>query len=96
MLRLGWIEKGVDTAIVTDMLRLGWEDAWEVAMLVSSDTDFIPAVEVLRARGLTVVQAGFPPRRMLAQACAGTVDMSSRYRAVMGRCDCSGAFGHSL
>jgi len=29
------------TAIATDMISLAWEDAWDVAILISSDKDFI-------------------------------------------------------
>jgi uncharacterized LabA/DUF88 family protein len=38
------IEKGVDTAIVTDIFRLAWEESLDVGVLVSSDRDFIPMV----------------------------------------------------
>jgi hypothetical protein len=63
-------EKGIDTAIATDMIRLAWEEAYDVAVLVSSDRDFIPAVEFLDDRGLKVVQAGFPNvGNDLARAC---------------------------
>jgi uncharacterized LabA/DUF88 family protein len=50
-------EKGVDTAIVTDLLSLAWEGAYDVAILVSSDADFIPAVERIQEKGLKVVNA---------------------------------------
>lgn len=74
----GTIEKGVDTAIVTDMLKLAWEGALSVAVLVSSDRDFIPAVELLAAKGHRVINAHFPPRGMhLARACWGSVDLRS-------------------
>lgn len=53
-------EKGVDTAIVTDMIRLAWEDAYDIAVLASSDSDFIPAIQFLDQRGRKVIQAGFP------------------------------------
>ena len=33
-------EKGVDVAIATDMIKLAWEDAYDWAVLVSSDRDF--------------------------------------------------------
>lgn len=56
----GTEEKGVDTAIVTDMIRLAWEDAYDIAVLVSSDSDFIPAIQFLDQRGRKVIQAGFP------------------------------------
>lgn len=53
-------EKGVDTALVTDLLSLAWQGAYDVAILVTSDADFIPAVEHVQAKGLKVVNAGWP------------------------------------
>jgi uncharacterized LabA/DUF88 family protein len=50
-------EKGVDTAIVTDLLALASEGAYDVAVLLSSDADHIPAVEWVQSRGLKVVNA---------------------------------------
>lgn len=54
-------EKGVDTLIATDMIRLAWEGAFEIAVLASLDSDLVPAVQFLNTKGLKVVQAGFPP-----------------------------------
>ena len=69
-------EKGVDVAIATDMIKLAWEDAYDWAMLVSSDRDFIPAVEFLNAKGRKVLHAGFPPRgSQLATKCWGSLDL---------------------
>ena len=48
--------------LVADMIRLSWENAYDVAVLLSSDSDFIPAVEHLQRRGLKVVHAGFKNR----------------------------------
>jgi len=50
-------EKGVDTAIVTDLLSLASENAFDVAILVSSDADFVPAVDWLQSRGFKVLNA---------------------------------------
>jgi NYN domain len=50
-------EKGVDTAIVTDLLALAGEDAYDVAILLSSDADHIPAVEWIQARGRKIINA---------------------------------------
>ena len=70
------VEKGVDTAIVTDMVALAWQDAYDIAVLASSDSDFIPVVQLLDQRGLKVVQAGFPPvGDELRRACWGQVDV---------------------
>ncbi len=40
-------EKGIDVAIAVDMIRLATTGAYDVAILVSSDTDLLPAVETL-------------------------------------------------
>jgi uncharacterized LabA/DUF88 family protein len=72
----GTVEKGVDTSIVTDLLSLAWENAWELAILVTSDRDFIPAVELLNRKGLRVINAHFPPAGMdLARQCWGNIDL---------------------
>lgn len=75
MLRLRQ-EKGVDTAIVTDMVALAWQGAYDIAVLVSSDSDFIPVVQMLDARGVKVVQAGFPPvGNQLRRACWAQINV---------------------
>ena len=79
------VEKGIDTAIVTDMISLAWENAWEVAILVSSDRDFIPLVEFLTNKGLKVINAHFPPKGMdLARHCWGSFDLQP-HLAALGR-----------
>ncbi|NLP04408.1 NYN domain-containing protein [Candidatus Fermentibacteria bacterium] len=71
-------EKGVDTAIATDMIRLAWEGAYEIAVLVSLGADLVPAVEFLDAKGRKVIQAGFPPKGQdLMKACWGSFDLFS-------------------
>ena len=71
-------EKGVDVAIATDMIKLAWEDAYDWVVLVSSDRDFIPAVEFLNGKGRKVLHAGFPPRGSeLAAKCWGSLDLRS-------------------
>ncbi len=69
------VEKGIDTAMVTDMISLAWEDAWDVAVLVSSDHDFIPAIEFLTNKGQRVINAHFPPIGIhLARTCWASID----------------------
>jgi len=70
------VEKGVDTAIVTDMVKFAWEGALEAAILVSSDRDFIPVVQMLAIKGYKVINAHFPPTGMnLAGACWASIDI---------------------
>lgn len=72
----GMIEKGVDTSIVTDLLSLAWEGSWDVAVLLSSDRDFIPAVVRLQDKGFKVINAHFPPQGMdLARTCWASLDL---------------------
>ena len=51
------VEKGVDSAIITDMFSLAWADAYSIAILVSSDADYVPMVENLQAKGFKVINA---------------------------------------
>lgn len=63
-------EKTIDARIVTDLVGLAWEGAYEVAILVSSDKDFIPAVEHIQAKNFKVVNATWKNRgNELAKVC---------------------------
>lgn len=69
-------EKGVDTLLVTDMIRLAWEEAYDLAVLASSDRDLIPAVNFLSQKGRKIVHAGFPPAGSeLSAACWASFDV---------------------
>jgi len=49
-------EKGIDVAIAVDMIRLAHAGAMDVAVLFSSDTDLLPALEALRDLDLCHVE----------------------------------------
>lgn len=66
-------EKGVDSALVTDLLSLAWQRAYDVAILVSGDADYIPAVEYVQSQGLKVINAAWPNKgHQLQGACWGS------------------------
>ena len=44
------VEKGVDTALVTDIIRLGIDNHYDRAILIAGDADHIPAMEFLGSR----------------------------------------------
>ena len=44
------MEKGVDTALVTDLIQAAIDDLLDIAVLVSADADFVPAVELVHNR----------------------------------------------
>lgn len=52
-------EKGVDVRIAVEMIRYARNNTYEVAYLLSSDTDLVPAVEEVQSLGNTVQFVGF-------------------------------------
>jgi hypothetical protein len=72
----GTEEKGVDTRIVTDMISLAWVNAYDVAVLVSSDRDFVPVAEFLQTKGIKVIHGCLPKiGRHLSQKCWASLEM---------------------
>lgn len=64
--RSGWpgvppYEKGIDIKIATDMLVHGHSDNYDVALLVSGDTDFADALQAVKDLGHHVEVALFDP-----------------------------------
>ncbi|WP_457639585.1 LabA-like NYN domain-containing protein [Persephonella sp.] len=55
----GYIEKGIDILIATDMITLAFRDAYDTAVLVSGDSDFLPVVEKVQELGKRVEIASF-------------------------------------
>lgn len=53
-------EKGTDTNIATHMLVKGFNNAYDVAILVSGDTDYIPVLKSLHDIGKLVILATLP------------------------------------
>lgn len=71
-------EKGVDTRIATEMISTAWDGGYDVAVLVSSDRDFVPVVQFLESRVIKVVHGAFPPAAAeLSRACWGRIDVPS-------------------
>lgn len=79
----GTEEKGVDVSIATDMIRLAWADNYDLAVIVSSDRDFIPVAEFLDTKDIKVIHGAFPPKASeLTQKCWGSLSLpaiSSRF-----------------
>ena len=51
-------EKGVDVRLAVEMIRFARENKYDIAYLISSDTDLVPAVEEVRAFGKEVCYTG--------------------------------------
>ena len=52
-------EKGVDVKLAVDIVVGAYENLYDVAIVVSSDTDLIPAVQKVKALGKEVEYVGF-------------------------------------
>ena len=73
----GTEEKGVDVRMETDMISLAWVDNYDIAVLVSSDRDFVPVAEFLETRGIKVIHGAFPPKgAQLTAKCWANIDIA--------------------
>lgn len=55
-------EKGVDVHIAVDLLTGAYENRFDTALLVSSDTDLIPAIHGVKRKGKRIEYIGFAHR----------------------------------
>lgn len=69
-------EKTIDAKIVTDLIGLAWENAYDAAILVSADGDFIPAVEHVQGKNYKVINAAWHGvGNELAKVCWASFDI---------------------
>jgi uncharacterized LabA/DUF88 family protein len=54
-------EKAVDVYLATDLLQL--RDIYDIAIIVSGDQDYVPAVQAIKNSGKHVVNVSFKERR---------------------------------
>lgn len=52
-------EKGVDVQLATDLLIGAYEDKYDVAIILSSDTDMLPAIRKIKSLGKRIEYIGF-------------------------------------
>ncbi len=70
-------EKGVDVLIAVEMIRFALEEKFDIAYLISSDNDLVPAVQEVQRIGKKVVYVGSSIRQGqsfgLASICDKTI-----------------------
>jgi len=69
-----------DIYIATDMIKLAYANAYDVAILVSTDGDFVPAVKAVKETGKKVENVGFEKKFSwhLKQTCDRFLILSKR------------------
>jgi len=54
------VEKGVDSSIVTDLFDGAINNAYDIAVLISNDSDFVPAIQTIQERlNKQIIHVGF-------------------------------------
>lgn len=71
-----FVEKGVDIAIAIDMLSMAMHDAYDTAILVSSDGDFAKAIHAVCDTGKHVEVACFKKAYHLKQAADKVIELN--------------------
>jgi len=66
-------EKGVDVKIATDLLVGAYENLYDEAIIISSDTDLIPAMKKIKQLGKKVEYIGFGHQPSLALQTYATI-----------------------
>lgn len=77
----GYIEKGVDIKIAVDMFKLAHDNVYDTAILVTSDSDFVPVIEVIQELGKHVENAYFSKRYSyhLRKACDIFIELDQSF-----------------
>jgi len=68
----GYHEKGVDVRIAVDLLVGAYEDLWDTAIILSSDTDLLPAIFKAKQLGKNIEYVGFSHKPSLAMISHST------------------------
>ncbi|HIH17402.1 MAG TPA: NYN domain-containing protein [Nanoarchaeota archaeon] len=73
-----YVIKGDDIHIAVDMVKGAYDDAYDSAILVSGDGDFIPAVNVVQEKGKIIVNAYFKSSLSwhLKQSCDKSIQLT--------------------
>jgi uncharacterized LabA/DUF88 family protein len=77
--RGGYIQKGVDTLLATDMVSMAFLNHYDLSVLVSGDGDLAPAADAVKAAGKQIIAATFTRSR--STAVANSADQEVRLDA---------------
>src|SRR3989344_3267948 len=74
---LDYAIKGDDVHLASDLIKGAYENLYDVAIVVSGDEDFVPAIKIARARKKRVINAFFPKSSayLLRNCCDGSINL---------------------
>lgn len=69
--------KGDDVHLATDLIKGSYENLYDIAIIVTGDEDFIPAIKLVQKNGKKVVNAFFPKSSsyLLRNRCNGSINL---------------------
>ena len=69
--------KGDDIYLATDLIKGSFKDLYDIAIIVSGDEDFIPAIKVVQENNKRVINAFFPKSSsyLLRDCCDGSINL---------------------
>ena len=69
--------KGDDVYLATDLIKGAYENLYDVAIIVSGDEDFIPAIKLAQKNKKKVINAFFPKSSsyLLRECCDGSINL---------------------
>jgi uncharacterized LabA/DUF88 family protein len=71
-------EKTVDAAIIVDLLSMAWDNLYDVALLISSDHDFLPAIDTLHHHNMRVINGRWSDQgTRLADSCDASIRLDA-------------------
>ena len=76
----GTVEKGIDAAIITDLISLAFDDTYDIAVLISGDADFALPLDTFRRRPTSKLYKRFSGH--MATNCAQHVGITSSLRTL--------------
>lgn len=77
--------KGDDINLAVDMVRLAYENAYDTAIVVSGDGDFVPAIKVVQKLGKRAENAYFYSTRSnyLKQVCDSSIMLDEKINEIL-------------
>jgi len=75
--KIEYIIKGDDVYLATDLIQGDYENLYDVAIIVSGDEDFIPAIKLVQKNMKRVINAFFPKSSsyLLIKSCDGSINL---------------------
>jgi uncharacterized LabA/DUF88 family protein len=71
--------KGDDVNLAIDLVKGAYENLYDIAIIVSGDEDFLPAIELVQEKGKKVINAFFPKSSAyrLRTRCNGSINIKN-------------------